>query len=143
MPTIRKTSNGFHISHTTREVWGVDDDSIPAERHTVEEFDKALAGFLMAAQLKLNQRYVDFAGRTGRIQIESGPKYIRVISAEYLANGDSGGSRSAFCFIDRESGNVLKPAGWKGPEHRNPRSNIFADDYGASGVTGYGTVYLR
>jgi hypothetical protein len=144
MPTIRKTGpNTFRVKHTTREVWGVDDPSIPAEKHTAEEFDTALAGFLAAAQTKVQQRYVDFQGRTGKIETESGPKYIRVISAEYLANGDSGGSRSAFCFIERETGDVLKPAGWKGPEKRNPRSNIFADDFGASGVTGYGTTYLR
>jgi hypothetical protein len=140
MPTITRTKTGFNIQHTTREVWGVDDDD--ATVHTAEEFAAALAGFLAASQKKVNERFAQYSGhQRGEIQTETGPKYIRVIDASFVNEQES--SRSAFCFINRTTGDVLKPAGWKGPEKRNPRSNIFADDFGASGITGYGTTYLR
>jgi hypothetical protein len=139
MPIITKTRRGFNVKHTTREVWGVDD---PSETHTPEEFEKALAGFLAAAQAKVDARFAGYAPlQSGKVEIERGPKYIRIVEQTFVNEHSSG--RSAFCFIDRENGNVLKPAGWKGPEKRNPRSTIFADDFGASGVTGYGTTYLR
>ena len=41
--------------------------------------------------------------------IESGKKYHKVI----LVNG--GGSRSVHCFIDKNTGEVYKPATWKSP----------------------------
>lgn len=66
-----------------------------------------------------------------------GTKYARIIENR------PGGGRSVHSFINLANGDVLKPAGWAGPELKNPRSNIFADDVGASGITKYGTVYLR
>lgn len=113
-------------------------------------FEVQLAGFLKAAQTKVNEQYGDIApslvasGWRRVIEIDRGPKYIRVLKADYndpkSPNNCTG--RSAYCFIDRTNGNVLKAAGWKAPTLKNPRSNIFSVDFGASGVTGYGAVYV-
>ena len=65
-----------------------------------------------------------------------GPKYARIVVA-------GGNQRSVHSFINLSSGDVLKPKGWAGPELKNPRSNIFAGDFGASGITEYGTNYLK
>lgn len=142
MPTITRTRSGFKIEHTTREVWGVDDPSENIKR-TPEEFDKALSGFILAAQIKVDARFAQYAPlQSARLEAQRSPKYIRIVERNSI-NGVEQEHGSVFCFVDRETGNVLKPAGWKGPEKRNPRSTIYADDYGVSGVTGYGTTYLR
>ena len=68
-----------------------------------------------------------------------GRKYIRV-----WAIGFSGG-RSAYCFIDRETGDVLKTATWKAPAKNGPRGNLY-DGVGNTncyGVTQYGAYYFR
>ena len=41
--------------------------------------------------------------------IETGKKYHKVIFV------DGGGSRSVHCFVDKQTGSVLKPASWKAP----------------------------
>lgn len=82
-----------------------------------------------------------------KMEFECGPKFIRVIRTEYgvvdgVMNPAMRQSRSAHCFIDRTNGDILKAAGWKAPEKKNPRGNIFGADP-LRGVTAYGTVYLR
>lgn len=64
-----------------------------------------------------------------------GPKYIRVVTK------DGGQGRSAFCFIDRSNGDVLKTASWKSPA-KGARGNIFKGPEGY-GVGQYGANYLR
>jgi hypothetical protein len=99
--------------------------------------EAARDGFLAAAQLKINARLSLSDRSRPTLSIQEGPKNIRVVIA------DDYGARSVFCFIERATGSVLKDAGWKSPEKRNPRSNINDADFGASGITGYGTTYLR
>lgn len=97
-----------------------------------------MEGFLKAAQDKVNERYASYAPRqSAALSAEDGPKYTRIV-----ITGNHGG-RSAFCFIEKSTGNVLKASGWKTPEKRSPRSNIHNSDFGASGITGYGAVCLR
>jgi hypothetical protein len=97
-----------------------------------------LDGFLKAAQDKVNERYAPYGPKQFAVlSAEEGPKYARIVIA------DSCGGRSAFCFVEKATGNVLKSAGWGTPEKRNPRSNIHNADFGASGITGYGAAYLR
>ena len=69
------------------------------------------------------------------IDFTVGPKYIRVITLGY-------GQRSAYCFVDRATGSVLKPASWKSPAPQ-PRGSILSADRGADACTKYGVVYLR
>ena len=70
----------------------------------------------------------------GELSIDPrGKKYIRIISTSY-------GSRSAFCFIEKSTGNVLKPAGWNGPAPQ-PRGNIY--QIGKEGVGRWGALYLK
>ena len=107
------------------------------EQNTVS-FADALAAFLAVAQEKVNERFKDseFA-KPPVIETEEGPKYVRVITADV-----GGPSRSAFCFVRKEDGAILKPAGWRGPEKKNPRGSIYRNN-GADAITGYGAKYLR
>ena len=77
-----------------------------------------------------------------RIESEEGPKFVRIVRV--IVRRDSGQivSRSAHCFIEKETGNILKAAGWKAPEKKNPRGNVFAENP-LQGVTQYGVTYLR
>src|SRR5262245_56069482 len=56
-----------------------------------------------------------------RLSGEGGPRYIRIVAASYANDSD----RRAFCFIARDTGDVFKPKGWKGPEKNFARGNIF------------------
>ncbi len=64
-------------------------------------------------------------------------KYIRVWRV------GAGDSRSCHCFIDTTNGNVLKSAGWKAPEKKNPRGNLFDEKNGLGMMGIYGTAYLK
>lgn len=48
-----------------------------------------------------------------------GRKYVRIVKT-YMNNV----SRSSYCFIDMNTGDILKSAGWKGPAE-GVRGNIF------------------
>ena len=106
--------------------------------HTPEQFRTALAGFLAAAQKRVddhNAQYSYPGAGANLILGEGGVRYLRIVKIE---NGHTLGS--AFCFVDTTNGDVLKAAGWKAPA-KGARSNIFAADFGLSGVTAYGAVY--
>ena len=68
-------------------------------------------------------------------KVEFGRKFARVFKEE------KGGGRSAYCFVDRSNGDILKTAGWKGPA-KGARGNIYAADP-LAGVSMYGAAYLR
>jgi hypothetical protein len=55
---------------------------------------------------------------------EEGPKYVRLVV-------ESGGSRSAYGFIEKASGDILKAESWKKPA-KHARGSIYAADYGLS-----------
>ena len=71
----------------------------------------------------------------GLITAQQGPRYIRVVRQD-------GACHSAHCFVDRTTGDVLKPAGWKGPA-KHSRGNILRADNGLTCMGPYGTAYLR
>lgn len=64
-----------------------------------------------------------------------GKRYIRI------AEMRDGQPSSAYAFIDTKNGDVLKPAGWKGPA-KHARGNIYTIERGL-GVGPYGATYLR
>ncbi len=94
--------------------------------------------FLAVAQQKVDARlHPPFEAKFATLSVMEGPKRVRVVITD-----DEGYSR-AFCFIDRATGDILKASGWEGPDQRIPRGNINDADFGASVITGYGTLHLR
>ena len=65
----------------------------------------------------------------------SGQKYVRVYTERSEVVG-----RSAYCFISKATGDVLKADGWKRPA-KGARGNIFTPS--SYGVTPYGAMYFR
>lgn len=104
---------------------------------TPAEFEEALARFL-----KLTQEHVTayFAANFPRLTVPTvetspgGLKYVRVVIRE---NG-----ASAFCFVERATGNVLKCDGWKRPA-KGVRGSIYAETFEGFGVSSYGANYAR
>ena len=70
-----------------------------------------------------------------QLSMEQGPRYIRVVRT-------SGPQRSAHCFIDRTTGDVLKTASWKTPA-KHARGNILREDKGLTCMGPFGAAYLR
>lgn len=102
-------------------------------------FEQRLAGFIQAAQVKKDAYLKGFESADGRykptpepITVKGGVKWIKLVVPG-----------SVYCFVNSETGDVHKAAGYNQPVKNNPRSNIFDDDYGSSGVNGHGPVYLR
>ena len=77
--------------------------SIRSHQHSLNRFD-ALPGYHQQKidELKSGKCDIDYV-------IESGKKYHKVV---YV---DGGGNRSVHCFIDKQTGEVYKSAGWKSP----------------------------
>ncbi len=98
-------------------------------------FPVALSNFIFAAQTLVDRRFAG-SNQTGRLSMAEGPKNVRVI---LTVNDDS---RSVYCFVAKETGDVLQAAGWKAAA-KGARSNIYATDAGASGIDGFGAIYKR
>jgi len=105
-------------------------------------FDAALLGFLAAAQAKIDEGYADSPHQSATLEVDAGTKFLRIVEVKWY-NGEQSDNRSVYVFIEKATGNILKAASWRAPERKNPRSNIFSPDFGASGVTKYGAIYLR
>ena len=54
-----------------------------------------------------------------RLEIEKGPKYVRVIASD-----STGPSRSAWAFINRTNGDILKPAGMEDTSQACSRKHL-------------------
>jgi len=72
-----------------------------------------------------------------KITVENGIKNVRIVR-----NGTDGNtSRSVWGFVEKETGNILKAAGWKAPA-KHARGNIHDADM-MKGCTIWGPEYLR
>jgi len=105
-------------------------------------FESALTAFVAAAQAKVDAHLGDNPVIGRKLEIIEGQKYVRVVAKD-VHNGEVvRESGSAYCFVEKATGNVLKAASYKAPA-KGIRSNIYSRDCGASGVTPFGTVYLN
>jgi hypothetical protein len=94
-----------------------------------------LEGFRVALEKMMtdHHRAVGHSGPEIKIELMKGRSYIRVVRCD--------SQRSAYAFLDMQSGKILKPDGWKGPA-KHARGSIWADDFGMSCCTPYSVAYL-
>lgn len=71
------------------------------------------------------------------LEHRGGRKYAKIVTVT-----PSGETRSVHCFVNKENGDVLKAAGWKGPA-KGARGNIFDDKNGLGRMSAYGPAYNR
>ena len=101
-----------------------------------EGFDQAFKQFMMHAQKVLSDYMTkEFPTLTmPELKPQEGGRYMRITKEE-------GVSRSAWGFVDKTNGDVLKPAGWSAPA-KGARANIF-DQSSWRNVGAYGPSYMR
>jgi hypothetical protein len=102
----------------------------------MSDFDSALDTFVNSIQTMITNHYEKNLPNlhVPTVGTDVGRRYVRVFTKDL-------NSRSAFCFVDRNTGDILKAAGWKVPA-KHARGNIFSEDGGIGGVTVYGAKYL-
>lgn len=105
-----------------------------------EGFDEKLASWLAAMQkmvTEYQEKNFPTVAKTNPPKLEATPgtRYIRIVKKDVS-------STSAFAFIDKTNGDVLKPDGWKTPA-KHPRGNLFDPDNGLKHMGPYGPAYLR
>ena len=74
----------------------------------VLNFEPAFAAFMAKAQAQVATRYQaqGYGNAAPVLTFMEGNRYVRLVKTSY-------GQRSAFGFVDKQNGNVLKAAGWK------------------------------
>lgn len=102
----------------------------------MNDFDAAFATFVAGCKeiVKNNDAKYDNVLKSS-IVVENGRRYARLVKVD-------ASSRSAYCFVDRTNGNVLKAASWKAPA-KHARGNIYDDHNGLQYMGPYGAMYLR
>ena len=69
-------------------------------------------------------------------EVTDGKRYWKIIMKD-------GNSRSVRAFVDKTTGDILKPASWAAPA-KHARGSILAEDFGMSCLEGpYGPKYLK
>jgi hypothetical protein len=81
------------------------------------------------------------SGRTSKLEIRNpdAPKYIAIDRNDYDKAGNKL-SGSVHAFVDRTTGDVLKPSGYKVPA-KGARGNIFDENNGLGHMGSYGPAY--
>jgi len=106
----------------------------------MENFNEKFQSWLESCQNLINDYYAKhYTNLTPPVlKTKTGSKFIKIISLQ-TAQSLSG---SAWAFINKENGDVLKPASWNVPA-KHARGNIFSADNGMATMTPYGPAYLR
>lgn len=119
-------------------------DKIPSSKYDQRSIDAFNVWFKKARAMVHDHYLKDYranehGGQFSTLGYDIGKKFLRIWRAHMWWNGKDftkPDQKSAYCFIDLETGNVYKPAGWKGPTKNIVRGNIFDPD--RMGVTAYG-----
>lgn len=100
-------------------------------------FGDKLQDWLKAAQTVVNK---ERGVHAPTLLVMPGHRYARIV-----AQREAGGQiveRSAFAFIDMDTGDIHKPDGWKKPA-KHARGNLSDEKNGMGWVTGYGIACMR
>jgi len=103
----------------------------------VEDFEQKLQSFLDGCQQIIcsyhKKHFPNISCST--LSTEVGTRYVRIVQ-------NTPGSRSAWAFVDKTNGDVLKAASWKAPA-KHARGNLFDESNGLKYIGPYGPAYLR
>jgi hypothetical protein len=99
-----------------------------------QPFLPALSAFMAGLQEKMNAHYAaNYSNlKPPVMEVQHGQRYVKVVRK----------GESVYAFIDKENGDVLKPASWKAPA-KHARGNIFKPDNGLGCCGPYSVAYLR
>lgn len=102
---------------------------------TTPAFDAAFEKFTLALQAIMDKTFT--APRREIVVDKGGRRYVRV--STHIVGVEL--SKGAYCFVEKETGNILKPDGYKTPA-AGTRGNIYsANPMGC--CSPYGVAYFR
>lgn len=106
------------------------------------QFETALSSFKENLETLFSETKHPFVKNNYDVSIcfEHGRKYIKALVQKAWNSGYT--NSDLYCFIDKTTGDILKPASWKAPA-KHARGNIFSSDSGMSCCTRYGVKYLK
>lgn len=87
---------------------------------------------------KLGRTNIEVAVPARVFDFEFGRKYARI-----LHRGENESRPTVYCFVDMNTGDILKAASYRAPARNGVRGNIFADDFGISCCARHSLKYLR
>ena len=126
-----------HKNNVTVENEEWDVDGILVES-TDEDFNKKLDSHLKGCH-KIHDEYRTRMGFTKvdppKFTAQHGKKYVKIVRSD-------GGSRSVHSFIDKATGDVLKPASWNAPA-KHARGNLHDEHNGLKHMGPHGPAYLK
>lgn len=104
-------------------------------------FQSALDTFCQRAQALVDNHYVAHPGTAApKLQQRHGRRYVLLMEVHYSGPENQNRHESAFCFVDKTTGHVLKPDTYRKP-HPTPRGTIYSDKL--EGVDALGALYLN
>jgi hypothetical protein len=111
------------------------------------DFQTRFGFFMMGLQNLYNEYYAaNYAVLTPpRIEAMVGKKYIRVVVQDMNADGTTAKyGRSVYCFVDKNTGDIYKSAGWAAPA-KHVRGSIWNEncDIGTKCTVHGGGLYIR
>lgn len=146
-PTFKEAHKGFLIAYKNYKPKTEEAKAAKAAKavfnkqpvQTPDGWDAALEKFVDGVQ-KLEDKYIadnDYKHLHGtRVIFEDAVKFTKVFLDE------PHGNKRIYCFIDRNNGDVLKPATYTVPA-KGARGNIFADDHGLKRMGPHGPAYNK
>lgn len=111
--------------------------------HIFEEnsdFDAKLKSHIQGLSDIANKHWQDnkFVHDPPHFEAKHGKKYVKIVRKDSRQSS----SGSAHSFIDKETGDVLKPASWNAPA-KHARGNIHDEHNGLKHMGPYGPAYLK
>ena len=103
---------------------------------TTKEFNEALNKFVTGAQNMIDANYAKNFPNVEKptLEIQCGVKNVKIVNVKRSI------VESVYCFVEIETGNVLKAAGFKVPA-KGARGSIYSPQNGLEGVDVYGAIY--
>lgn len=105
--------------------------------------EERLAEFCAACQKLIDKSYEQYDRiKPPKLAFTTGKRYARFVKHERNNDGTPAVGGSAYCFVDLDNGDVLKPDGWKRPA-KHARGNLNDQNRGLGWMSGYGPAYLK
>lgn len=113
-----------------------------------QQLDEKVKTFAVGAQRIINDYYKENLSILvpERLEIINSKRFVKVVAIDQVKNSDGtivdkAYGRRVYAFLDKLTGDVLKPAGWDAPA-KNARGNLFDEHNGLKHVNQYGPAYM-